>query len=50
VTVVMEEGCAIHLGDRCDKKVDRSRAPVLAPLREGRLNTRRGAFATIVKT
>ena len=46
----MEEGRPVHLRDRRDQEVDRRRAAVLAPLGEGSLNTRRGTFATIVKT
>jgi hypothetical protein len=49
MTVVMKERCAVHLGHRCDQDVERCRASMLAPLREGRLNTRGGAFATVVK-
>ena len=49
VAVVVEEGRAVHLRDCRDQEVDRRRAPVLAPLRKSRLNTRRGAFATIVE-
>jgi hypothetical protein len=45
----MEERRAVHLGDRCDQEVDRCRASMLAPLREGRMNARDGAFATVVK-
>jgi hypothetical protein len=46
----MEEHRIVHFGNRCDQKVDGRRAPVLVPLRESRLDTRRGTFAAIVKT
>jgi hypothetical protein len=50
VAIVMQQGRAVYLGNRCDQEVDRCRAPMLAPLRERRLNPCRRALAAIVKT
>jgi hypothetical protein len=46
----MEQRRVVHFGHRSDQEIDRCWAALLAPFRERRLNTRRGTFATIVKT